>query len=230
MTTDEQDEQRMRYLANRAALSKKLGKREVFSVADAWPLYAGMKNLRRCAYIMSLLGRIERVPGDLAEFGCWRGATTSLMAKFMADTPKMVYGFDTFEGFDKRIVTDKKLRSNYKGNRDELLALLAQDGLLHKVDLIVGDICETVREREGKAPLRLSFAYIDCDVYLPVVNALEYVHARLSPGGIIAFDEFNDPAWPGETQAANEFLDRYGFQYAQEATPVPQPSLVLVRR
>ena len=35
------EQERQRYLAARTALSKKLGKREIWNIADAWPLYAG---------------------------------------------------------------------------------------------------------------------------------------------------------------------------------------------
>jgi hypothetical protein len=59
---------------------------------------------------------------------------------------------------------------------------------------------------------------------------VHWVHERLSVGGIIAFDEYNDPAWPGETEAAQEFLEEHGDVYTNEASPVAQPSLVLVRR
>ena len=52
----------------------------------------------------------------------------------------------------------------------------------------------------------------------------------MHPGGLILFDEYGDINWPGETQAANEFLSQYGDEYNQEATPVAQPSLMLVKK
>lgn len=229
------DAEREKYLTERAALSQELGKREIWSVADAWPLYAGLQNIMRYAFIGSLVQRTERVPGHVAEFGCWRGATTSFIAKFIAsqsgNSQKVVHGFDTFEGFDKSIQKSKNLRSGYKGSQQELLDCLALSGLQDAVELHVGDICKTVPKlMEERPELRLSFGYIDVDIYDPCVTALEFVHDRLMPGGIIAFDEWNDPAWPGETQAAEEFLARYKTDYQIESTPVAQPSLVLVRK
>jgi SAM-dependent methyltransferase len=229
------EQQRQVYLAKRAKVSEQLGKREVFSVADAWPLYAGTQNIRRYFYINNLLLRVKDVPGHIAEFGCWRGATTSLMAKVLEIIApmqqKVVHGFDSFEGFDKAIQKAKGLRSGYKGNQVELELLLELHGLSDAVELHVGDICETVPMLMIDRPeLRLSFSYIDCDVYEPCVEALRFTHERLSSGGLIVFDEWNDPAWPGETQAAEEFLSMYGDCYRREATPIQQPSLVLVRK
>jgi len=197
---------------------------------DAWPLFVGVKNLARYLFIAELLGRVNEVPGDIAEFGCWRGATTSLFAKVLSlsscSANKRVHAFDSWEGFGLDVQADKQLRSGYKGNAEELAQQLALVGLNDLVVLHTGDICKTVLDFNAQ----LSLAYIDCDVYEPCLAALYGCHAQLSPGGLIVFDEWNDPAWPGETQAATEFLDRYGQCYEQEATPVEQPSLVLVRK
>jgi hypothetical protein len=164
----------------------------------------------------------------VAEFGAWRGATTAWLAKLLANTPKTVWAFDTFAGFTQEVVDEKALRSGYQGNRAELEALLDLDGLLDKVNLVEGDIVKTVEGRTD--PARLSFVLCDCDVYEPTIAALWWAHERLSHGGVILLDEYGDPQWPGETQAADEFLDKVGGDYTNEATPVKQPSLVLVRR
>jgi hypothetical protein len=212
------------YLRERA----KLHPPEVWEKTDAWPLYAGRQNIQRYIYLYALLQRIEPVPGDIAEFGVWKGATTAFMAKMLAWTPRVVHAFDNFEGFSKEVVDEKALRSGYRGSRAELEAMLEVDGLLDAVVIHEGDI---VKQVDGlDTPARLAFALMDCDVYEPTIAALHWVHERLSVGGIIAFDEYNDPAWPGETEAAQEFLEEHGDVYTNEASPVAQPSLVLVRR
>ena len=104
--------------------------------------------------------------------------------------------------------------------------MLEVNGLTGAVEFHVGDICETVLELNP----RLSLVLIDCDVYEPCIAALQRCHGLLQPGGMIVFDEWNDPAWPGETQACEEFLAEHGGDYVRESTPVTQPSLVLVKR
>lgn len=223
--TDERE--RSRYLTAREGVKPKA----FWETMDAWPLYAGSQNLYRYLYLIDMLRSVTKIPGDVAEFGCWKGATTSLFAKMLRHSDKLVHAFDTFEGFDTQVQQEKQLRSGYKGSYDELVNMLRVDRLLAKVDFHVGDICATVPLLAEAAPeIRLSFALLDCDVYEPTQVALQWVDARINHGGIILFDQYGDPAWPGETQAADEFLKQHGSWYEIVKTPVPQPSLLLVRR
>ena len=43
--------------------------------------------------------------------------------------------------------------------------------------------------------------FLDFDIYQPTKVALDYFLPRMSKGGIIAFDQLNNPDWPGETLA-----------------------------
>jgi len=47
--------------------------------------------------------------------------------------------------------------------------------------------------------------FLDFDLYEPTKTALEYFYPRMPKGSIIAFDELDNPLWPGETQAMIEF-------------------------
>ena len=43
--------------------------------------------------------------------------------------------------------------------------------------------------------------YVDFDLYKPALIALKNFIPLMSKGSIIAFDEVNNPNWPGETEA-----------------------------
>lgn len=70
---------------------------------------------------------------------------------------------------------------------------------------------ETIRFVEGLyqdtvptlPPMRIAFAHIDCDWYEPVMLCLEYIVPRLSVGGFVVVDDYND--WPGCRRATDEF-------------------------
>ena len=47
----------------------------------------------------------------------------------------------------------------------------------------------------------VSLLYIDFDLYNPALVALKKFLPLMPKGSIIAFDEVNNPHWPGETQA-----------------------------
>ena len=77
-----------------------------------------------------------------------------------------------------------------------------------KVFLIKGDACETIPSFLDKNPyFMVSLLFLDFDLYEPTKVALETLLPRMPKGAILAFDELNNPWWPGETQAAFECLD-----------------------
>jgi hypothetical protein len=53
----------------------------------------------------------------------------------------------------------------------------------------------------------LSFVHLDCDIYESYKTCMDYFYPLLSRGGIILFDEYDDPTWPGYNQATDEFLE-----------------------
>ena len=50
----------------------------------------------------------------------------------------------------------------------------------------------------------VSLIWLDFDIYKPTFVALKHLLPRLAKGSVIAFDELNNPMWPGETLAAIE--------------------------
>ena len=52
----------------------------------------------------------------------------------------------------------------------------------------------------------VSLLFLDFDIYKPTKAALEYFVPRMPKGAIIAFDELDNPLWPGETQAMFEYF------------------------
>ena len=53
---------------------------------------------------------------------------------------------------------------------------------------------------------QFSLVHLDCDLYQSYKDCLEFFWPRLSPGGIIHFDEYDDPSWPGCNLAVDEFV------------------------
>ncbi len=53
---------------------------------------------------------------------------------------------------------------------------------------------------------RFCFIHLDCDIYQSYRDTLAFFYPRITSGGIILFDEYNDPPWPGCNRAVDEFL------------------------
>lgn len=78
---------------------------------------------------------------------------------------------------------------------------------MKKVELIKGDAMKTIPEFLQKKPhLVVSLLFLDLDLYEPTKVAIEYFVPRMPKGAIIAFDELDNPLWPGETQALGDTL------------------------
>jgi hypothetical protein len=54
--------------------------------------------------------------------------------------------------------------------------------------------------------VRFSFAHLDVNLYGSYKDCLEFFYLRMVSGGVILFDEYNDPGWPGCNRAVDEFL------------------------
>jgi hypothetical protein len=223
-----------RYFAERERLAAKHG--IAWNYVDPWPLYCGMANLSRNVAIMNLVREVLDVPGDIAEFGCYRGANLMLMAKLMhlydPHGSKQVHGFDGFDGLQTFTDSDRDAVNNsgrFVGDYELLMDMINLYELQDDVVVHRGWIQETLPAlMETRPELSFSLVYCDTDLYEPTKVILDQAHARLSKAGLIVFDEWNNPEYPGETTAVREFLDKFGDCYEMRAVPrVRNPSCVL---
>ncbi|KKN04179.1 hypothetical protein LCGC14_1100000, partial [marine sediment metagenome] len=68
-----------------------------------------------------------------------------------------------------------------------------------------GDVTKTIPEFIKKNKhLVVSLLFLDFDVFAPTKVAIENFYPRMPKGAIIAFDELDNPIWPGETMALLE--------------------------
>ena len=60
--------------------------------------------------------------------------------------------------------------------------------------------------------LVVSLLFLDFDLYEPTAVALKHFLPRMPRGAILAFDELDNPQWPGETLAVVESLGIRGLK------------------
>jgi hypothetical protein len=191
---------------------------------ENFPKYARRQDLKRFLAMYEIFKRVLRVKGSIVECGVFRGFGLMSWAKLSTilepeNLTRRVYGFDTFAGFpslgdkDQSAFTNAKVGDLQSNSFDELQALVAaydRDrflGHIPKVELVKGDITKTAPEFiESHPHLVVSLLYIDCDVFEPTKAALEAFVPRMPRGAILAFDELDNPIWPGETLATLECL------------------------
>ena len=165
--------------------------------------------------ILALLDRTRDVPGDVAECGVFKGSSLATIALYLRDNrlAKHVFGLDSFQGFDESVEKDialggaadaeKRVGGFEATSLARVRAKLAGLGLVDAVTLIPGYFVETLEKLPER---KYSFVHLDCDIYDSYRQTLRYFYCRMSLGGIILFDEYDDPPWPGCNLAVDEFL------------------------
>ena len=196
-----------------------------------FPLYVPRQNLTTFLVKYELFKRILNVHGSIIECGVGFGGGLMTWAQFSAileptNHTRRVIGFDTFAGFPSVSEHDTAhvggLAIDSQAEIEACAALYDQNravGHIKKVEVIRGDGCLTIPAfLENHPHLVVSLLYLDFDLYAPTMKAIEVFRERMPDGAIIAFDELNLEAWPGETQAVIESLGLPGLRL--ERSPI----------
>lgn len=191
---------------------------------ENFPKYVRRQNITRFLALYEIFKKAACVKGSIVECGVNHGFGTMSWAKFSSilepvNLTRRIYGFDTFEGFPGVSAKDMSKTSQHvkKGDlaadvHDELNQLIqVYDstrfiGHVNKVQLVKGDALETIPKFVEENPhLLISLLFMDFDLYEPTKVALEHFLPRMPKGAVLAFDELDNPLWPGETLAMLEF-------------------------
>jgi len=153
------------------------------------------------------------VEGDFAEFGVHRGITTHILAKLcdtQYDKKRAIWAIDSFEGVSEPNDEDISI-FGYKRWRKGSLKYDNYDFLNNEltknkttVHLIKGWIPEILPECTAE---KIAYAYIDVDLYEPTKASLEFAYPKMSPGGIMVFDDYGNYDCPGARKAVDEFFE-----------------------
>ena len=212
-----------------SALSNHIKKHNIdpMDVLKLFPVLARRQSLKRFLAHVEIFKMTLGVPGDIAELGVFRGMglmtwANLLEAYCIGDRTKTVYGFDNWKGFTELSKEDgkdekqvQKLVGGFSPEKyfqelKDAISIFDQDRFIPwkpRVKLEVGNIEERVYKFCEENPgVRFSLIHFDCDLYAPTKAALEALWPRVQRGGIVMFDEYGIPEWPGETQAVDEFL------------------------
>jgi hypothetical protein len=182
-----------------------------------------VESLSRALHYARLYEKIVDVPGVICEFGVQWGATMVELINLRSifepfNQSRVIYGFDTFEGFPQVSdedghhsgVGDYASAEYYLETLSEILRLheaSAPMPHLKKHALIKGDASETFSEWLDSNPHAIiALAIFDMDLYKPTRDILEMIRPRLTKGSLLVFDELNCEFFPGETVAIREII------------------------
>lgn len=191
-----------------------------------FPKYVRRQDISRFLCRYEIFKRQLNIKGSIVECGVHHGGGTMTWAQISATLEpynyhRKIIGFDTFQGFPSVANQDGSgeharvgaFREGYDTHAELSRAISEFDGnrFIHqkqKVELVKGDANETIPAYlAANKHLLISLLYLDFDIYQPTVSALAHLLPRIPKGGIVAFDEVNNPDWPGETLALLEKME-----------------------
>ncbi len=175
---------------------------------------------KRREFIASLVEQTinSNIKGELMECGIAKGETTITIAKKLKslNSKKIIYGVDVFDTvpfddndrqFEKRKFLQKKYAkiSGRKWFSIEEVQENIDKNNLDNIKLVKGLV-------ENVLPLfstkKFSFAMVDVNSHIATKQCLDFFKPRMSKGGIIFLDDYNNPSWAGAKKAADEILGK----------------------
>ena len=148
------------------------------------------------------------IEGEVWECGVDRGGSAKVIS--MSAAGRHVRLFDTFCGMP---ASHSTLDMHEAGDFSET-SLDVVKGLVGEQNLSfhVGTIPDTFHGLEDS---RIAFAHIDCDLYQSTVDCCEFIYPRLSPRGIMVFDDYSRPSCMGVRKAVDDYF------VGKESIPLP---------
>lgn len=143
--------------------------------------------------------------GQMAECGCYEGASAWFMTSERPETP--LHLFDSFEGLSdpgSEDVTVSGIRSWEKGDMRSMEAKTrATLREFPNVEIHKGWIPSRFVDVENE---HFCFVHIDVDLYQPTWDSLDFFYPRTISRGVLLLDDYGFATCPGAFSAVNEFM------------------------
>ena len=175
----------------------------------------GPDRLQKIFARYELFKLVQDVPGDIVECGVFRGSGVytwvKLLCLFKPNTEQRIVAFDFFEtprDVEFRYAIDKEcLEAHAEGwTSQEVLIANCKAWGFERLKLIAGDVAATTREyARSQLGARIALLYLDLDNYEGTLACLRNLYSLVSPGGVVAFDEYALAGY-GESDAVDEFF------------------------
>lgn len=156
-------------------------------------------------YVLDQLCKLAlAVPGDTAECGSFRGASSHIICRKISGSGKKHHVFDSFEGISTPGKDDGSWwEAGSLSASEETVRLIL--GEFNFVEYYKGWIPERFSEVKERS---FSLVHVDVDLYQPTLDSIAFFYDRMSPGGLMIFDDYGFKTCPGAKKAVDEFFSR----------------------
>jgi hypothetical protein len=174
-----------------------------FDYENGFYLSCNSQRISKFIAYYELFKKTLNLAGDIVEFDVFKGVSLSRFALlrelFCVPASKKIIGFDVFGEFTgTEFTAGKTARNNFISTagvvgieKDQLERLLELRGLNKNLELVKGDITETLPKWLEQNPhSRFSLVNLDTDIYEAAVIILEKIWPRLVNGGVLLVDDY----------------------------------------
>lgn len=186
--------------------------------------------MRQFRYMASLFEGLKDVEGDVVECGLGEGNTFAMLAYLVGSesgrqAPRVLWGFDSFEGWPEPTAHDQSPRSPQRGewkvDRAMIEERLEQSRIREEfpnLDItVVWGFLEQTLPNFPDRPIAL--LHLDVDLYPGYHAGLTWLFPKVVRGGVVLLDEYKEypnlpeynfgkiEKWPGATKAVDEYFD-----------------------
>lgn len=175
-----------------------------------------------------------RLPGDFVECGVFQGDMAWVITQVLdlGALGKSFYLYDTFSGFSDTYSSSADFPDN-PGFLEFANEIYSKPGLYKSVcdrfaddksvKLVRGVVPDILKK---DAPDRISFLHIDLNSPTAEIGALELLFERVSPGGIVVFDDYGWKVFRAQKEAEDQFMAERGYAILE----LPTGQGVVVKR
>lgn len=156
---------------------------------------AEMRQEANIALVLPFLEKALSVPGDVAEFGCFRGVLSVKLAWFLkaVGSNKHYFTFDTFHGFEIDDPAGGALGVGaFRDDAFNAYNFLTQWSRILPLTPVKGDATKTCAQLTGP----LSFVWLDLDMSVLMHPVLQQIWPLCGPDTIIGVDDVGRPETP----------------------------------
>jgi O-methyltransferase len=170
--------------------------------------------------IIKALVQTRNIEGDICEFGVAQGETSALIANEIRETKKIFHLFDSFQGLSQP-TSDDTLKDDIfslgqmqayfgtmKCSKNQVISRLNDINYPTNQFFIHEGFIEDTFRSNINLPVKVSFAYIDFDLYSPTKSTLEFLESRTEAGAVVIIDDY-DFFSTGVKKAVDEFIQKY---------------------
>lgn len=194
--------------------------KNIFEIENLFYQTTNKSRLEKLISHYEIIKKIQKVEGDIVEFGVFKGNSLIRLAHFrdIFKLKKKIFAFDTFDNFPFSRISSNQYDKNFpkifqkeagKPFSDKKLIKIFKEKKIKNIELIKGNIQDTLQPFLKKNR-KFSLVHIDLDLFEITYFVLEKILPFINDKGVIILDDYN--IHPGIKKASEKFFKKQKIQ------------------